>query len=184
MKTARYSKSRQKACQPCSNAKAKCDRNERSCGRCVLRGLACTYPPAASSRDSTGETEMCSPVSVSERLRGYRVSSDPEAVMSAAIPTPSPIGESIQPATRRARRESTATALNFSCLNLVCPIDADGIRNRWLNSYLPVPGQTLKTLPTNVPAFTLRILKSYAAIAVRGHGIPPFYTRHRRSTHH
>ncbi|KAL2175498.1 major facilitator superfamily domain-containing protein [Thermothelomyces heterothallicus CBS 202.75] len=101
MKTTRYSTSRQKACQPCSNAKAKCDHKAPSCGR-------------------------------------------------------------------------WSAALDFSHLDLVCPINADDIRNRWLNSYIPVPGQTTKTLSTAVTAFTYRILKSYAAIAVRGHGSLPF----------
>jgi hypothetical protein len=66
---------------------------------------------------------------------------------------------------------------DFSGLDLVCPINAEDIRNRWLNPYLPLPGQALKALPTSVTTFTHRILKSYASIAVRGRGMPPFIHR-------
>lgn len=64
--------------------------------------------------------------------------------------------------------------LDFSNLELVCPINVDEINNRWLNAYIPIPGQRLKEYPTNISAFIYRILKSYAAVAVRGRGIPPF----------
>lgn len=58
MKPSRYATSRQKACQNCSTAKAKCDRNPQRCGRCAQRGLNCAYPhelartPAASADGS------------------------------------------------------------------------------------------------------------------------------------
>jgi hypothetical protein len=44
MKPSRYATSRQKACQNCSTAKAKCDRHPQRCGRCAQRGLNCAYP--------------------------------------------------------------------------------------------------------------------------------------------
>ncbi|OIW22476.1 MFS general substrate transporter [Coniochaeta ligniaria NRRL 30616] len=92
MRATRYATSRQKACLPCSTAKAKCD---RKAGRCAS-------------------------------------------------------------------------------LELFCPINAEDIRNRWLNSYIPVPGQKIKEYPASVTAFIYRILKSYAAVTVRGRGVPPF----------
>ncbi|KAG6361672.1 hypothetical protein INS49_009899 [Diaporthe citri] len=61
MKTKRYANSRQKACQHCFTAKAKCDRHPKRCGRCAQRDLDCTYPrdrartPAASA-DSTRQS--------------------------------------------------------------------------------------------------------------------------------
>lgn len=64
--------------------------------------------------------------------------------------------------------------LDPSDLELFCPINADDISNRWLNSYVPVPGQKIKEYPTSITAFIYRILKSYAAITVRGRGVPPF----------
>ena len=64
--------------------------------------------------------------------------------------------------------------MDFSGLDLVCPINADEIKNRWIQAYLPVPGQTVKQYPTGVSNFIYHILKSYAAVAVSGRGVLPF----------
>lgn len=64
--------------------------------------------------------------------------------------------------------------LDFSRLELTCPIDADAITNRWLNPYIPHPEQTVKEYPASVTRFIYRILKSYAAMAARGRGTLPF----------
>ncbi|KAL4747908.1 hypothetical protein BDW72DRAFT_206054 [Aspergillus terricola var. indicus] len=55
--------------------------------------------------------------------------------------------------------------LNFSNLNLLCPIDANDIKNRWIQAYIPVPGQRVKTYPAGVSTFIYRTLKSYTATA-------------------
>lgn len=60
--------------------------------------------------------------------------------------------------------------LNFSNLNLLCPINANDIKNRWIQAYIPVPGQTVKTYPAGVSAFIYRTLKAYTATAVKGRG--------------
>ncbi|KAL7953194.1 major facilitator superfamily domain-containing protein [Trichoderma compactum] len=103
MKTTRYATSRQKACQQCSVAKARCDRKERCCSR----------------------------------------SSAPEF-------------------------------FDFSDLDLICPITPEEISNRWLNAYIPIPGQSVKNYPPTVAAFIYRLLKSYTGMAVHGRGFPPF----------
>lgn len=64
--------------------------------------------------------------------------------------------------------------LDFSQLELLSPINVDDISNRWLNSYIPVPGQKIKEYPATITAFIYRILKSYASVTVRGRGVPPF----------
>ncbi|KAB8236906.1 major facilitator superfamily domain-containing protein [Aspergillus alliaceus] len=61
--------------------------------------------------------------------------------------------------------------LDFSNLELVCPIDVDDISNRW--SYMPVPGQTVKEYPAGIAVFIFRILKPYAGVAVHCRGILP-----------
>lgn len=58
--------------------------------------------------------------------------------------------------------------------DLCCPIDADAISNRWLHSYIPLPGQKHKQYSASITAFIFRILKSYVAVTVHGHGHPPF----------
>ncbi|KAF2717767.1 MFS general substrate transporter [Polychaeton citri CBS 116435] len=64
--------------------------------------------------------------------------------------------------------------LDFSHLELVCSINPNDIRNRWLNSYVPIPGQIVKHYPANVSAFIYSVLKSYTGVTVRGRGVPPF----------
>lgn len=59
-------------------------------------------------------------------------------------------------------------------LELYCPIDVEAIRNRWLNVYLPVPGQKIKEYSQSINAFIWRILKAYAAVVTCGRGVPPF----------
>ncbi|KAI4596160.1 hypothetical protein KJ359_005666 [Pestalotiopsis sp. 9143b] len=57
---------------------------------------------------------------------------------------------------------------------LVCPINVDEIASRWLNTFIPIPGQKPKHYPTNITAFMRKVLGSYASKAVRGRGVPPF----------
>ncbi|KZL68152.1 C6 finger domain containing protein [Colletotrichum tofieldiae] len=63
---------------------------------------------------------------------------------------------------------------DFSRLELTCPINADDIANRWLNSFVPFPGQKAKDYTPHISAFIDRILKSYASSSIRGHKLPPF----------
>lgn len=64
--------------------------------------------------------------------------------------------------------------LDFTSLDLICPINVDDISNRWLNPYIPGPEQTVKEYPVTVTRFIHRILKTYASFATRGRGILPF----------
>jgi hypothetical protein len=65
-------------------------------------------------------------------------------------------------------------SLDFSNLELICPITPEDISNRWLNAYVPVPGQKVKEYPASITAFMSRILQSYATVSVRGREAPPF----------
>jgi hypothetical protein len=172
MKPARYSTTRQKSCQACSNAKAKCDRRAGTCGRCRLRGLGCIYPSTTVSSFSS-DVGPADPAAVST----------PPAPSIASFGDLTTVGDeiSVSPAPLRipdARPSSdhSRRGLDFSSigLHLTCPVNAEDIRNRWLNSYVPMPGQTEKALPRGTWAFLNRILKSYASVAVRGHNVLPF----------
>lgn len=204
MKTTRYSTSRQKACQQCSSAKAKCDRNLGRCTRCALKGLTCSYlqaPPSnpANIGGHNGEGPLYSPFSASNVLpaSGGPLPS-PDRETSAGTDTHGSFVESIQAISDTSPTNASSTtftrgyspknsssgstsrppgsseALDFSGLDLFSPINANDISNRWLNSYIPVPGQKVKEYPATITAFIYRILKSYVAIAVRGRGVPPF----------
>ncbi|KAI0101088.1 hypothetical protein F4814DRAFT_105339 [Daldinia grandis] len=209
MKATRYSTSRQKACRPCSTAKAKCDRRVGCCSRCALRGLPCSYPQTlpsqASSRDvsdNTGDStevglynSISEPSILSEASPGPEISTrpDPESLnsqslavelaqasgsmsptntSSATFVTRYAPNESILNITGRASR--SPEVLDFSSLELFSPIDVDGISNRWLNTYIPIPGQKVKEYPATITAFIYRLLKSFATVTVRGRGVPPF----------
>lgn len=67
----------------------------------------------------------------------------------------------------------TDTPRHFDTLDLVCPINSDDIKNRWLNSYVPLPGQSPKNYSQSVINFVYRMLKSYASTVIRGR-LPPF----------
>jgi hypothetical protein len=203
--TARYATSRQKACQQCSNAKAKCDRKERGCARCVQRGLSCTYLQTSSSgaldRDLTvnNDTEVHGPSSASNNLSVFDVllpSLDSELSIradthhlktgSGQTMHNSIMADNFQTNITRSHSPNTSylsptthvsgrmEVLDFSSLELVCPINAGEISNRWLNAYIPITGQTIKAYPNSITSFIYRILKSYAAVAVHGRGSPPF----------
>lgn len=64
--------------------------------------------------------------------------------------------------------------LNFSGLDLICPINADEITTRRMNPYISGPAQKIKNYPASIIAFMSRMLKSYAAAATSGRVIPPF----------
>lgn len=69
--------------------------------------------------------------------------------------------------------ESLSGHGNFD-VELFCPINVDDIKNRWLNSYVPILGQKVKEYAATTSVFIYRILNSYVSIAVRGRGVPPF----------
>ncbi|KOC11286.1 hypothetical protein AFLA70_212g001991 [Aspergillus flavus AF70] len=168
MRGSRYSTSRQKACQQCSSAKARCDRDRTTgpCGRCRQRGLPCVYPrttttPGSPARQRfvVGEGRLHSPFSLSD---ASFPSSEGELLVAGTMGDGLPaISDGLE-------------NLDFSDLELVCPINPDEISNRWLNAYMPIPGQTVKEYPAGIAAFIFRVLKSYAGVAVHGRGILPF----------
>ncbi|KAI1406862.1 hypothetical protein F5Y13DRAFT_183843 [Hypoxylon sp. FL1857] len=201
---ARYSTSRQKACQQCSSAKAKCDRKAGRCTRCALRGLSCSYlqvspsgGPPNNAADNGGEA-VYSPFSTSNILPASgELLPSPERETSAGTDTQTSFVDSAQIIGSTSPTNASSTtfighspkdsssdvtsrlparsdALDFSDLELFSPINVDDISNRWLNSYIPVPGQKVKEYPATITAFIYRILKSYVAVAVRGRGVPPF----------
>ncbi|KAF3087621.1 hypothetical protein TWF102_010459 [Orbilia oligospora] len=170
MKTTRYSSSRQKACQPCSNAKAKCDRKTEICSRCATRGLSCVYPSstpvvAQNTTNTGGKPEI-------------NVQPQPSISKNISIDTILPDLSSTASVCSLPQDANVAnpgnSPLDFSNLELVCPINADDINMRWMRSYIPLPEQIPKAYSTATVTFIRRVLKSYSAVAVRSRGIPPF----------
>lgn len=189
-KTSRYSTSRQKACQQCSGAKARCDRRAGGCTRCTQRGLRCAYPRAEISGgfDESGFiTDEGRPLSrFSTSNASFPGSEGAVATQGVIDVRPSDTSRvdlidgsgaflsEYEWLAKPARLVDGLEALNFSNLELICPINADDINNRWLNTYIPMPGQATKVYPVGISVFIYQILKSYAAVAVNGRGILPF----------
>ncbi|OJJ48531.1 hypothetical protein ASPZODRAFT_158219 [Penicilliopsis zonata CBS 506.65] len=152
MRTSRYSTSRQKACQQCCSSKVRCDRRVASgrCTRCTQKGLLCTRPQTEPKRTAPR-------TNLGKDTQAGQLSS-PFSGLDSSFATP----------------ENGLDAIDFSDLDLVCPINADDIQNRWLQAFIPVPGQTVKKYPPGVSAFIYNMLKSYASVAVGGRGVLPF----------
>ncbi|KAF2017871.1 MFS general substrate transporter [Aaosphaeria arxii CBS 175.79] len=153
MASSRYKVSRQRSCGHCMKAKRKCQGGPGTCVRCVKRGLDCTYfsenpQSQASTRFSTDDPHRI------DTLPGCTtISPDAQASVSLSPPT---------------------ELLDFSNLDIYCPIDANDIKNRWLNTFIPIPGQKVKEYPSSISAFIVRILESYVGITTSGRGYPPF----------
>ncbi|KAJ5671056.1 hypothetical protein N7507_000183 [Penicillium longicatenatum] len=130
---------------------------------------------------SQGQPSLQSPASIPDLLvpsfGGLPPDSQPEAW---TLPWGQPMRQSehasAAPSSTRPSNPLSAkdAELDFSNLELFCPINADEITTRWMNPWIPVPGQTIKQYPPGVSNFISRILKSYAAIAARGRGTLPF----------
>ncbi|KAJ3481826.1 hypothetical protein NLG97_g7725 [Lecanicillium saksenae] len=175
MKTSRYANTRQKSCQQCSSAKARCDRKQARCSRCAQRSLPCAYPRAPSSepRASASIPDPNSDISIilnaPDQTRG--------ALLASAVATTSVSDElttSHAASSIAAEGHDAQEGLDFSRLDLICPIDAERIQNRWLNPYFEQPDQSVKQYPSMVTRFIFRVLKSYAAMAARGRTTLPF----------
>ncbi|KAL2208059.1 hypothetical protein CC79DRAFT_1368912 [Sarocladium strictum] len=140
MRTTRYSTSRRKACKQCVAAKAKCDR-EPECGRCLQRKWSCTYVEGQSSPDPRSPAPSGTPpLKHRSRITPSRTPSTPgftdyNAPEKAFTPAASQ-GSHVRSATAGlAPVDIASDEVNFSGLSLICPIRAEDIANRWLNSF-------------------------------------------------
>ncbi|KAL3472964.1 hypothetical protein BJX99DRAFT_234470 [Aspergillus californicus] len=205
MKVSRYTSSRQKSCQQCSNRKARCDRKLGRCTRCTERGLLCVYPSPNPPGDTRHESLICDGGSLVSASRSDASLPSPNAELPINAESAKPFlpeyimdsqtivnnAGSIISSTRSALMSepflqrglgSSASGelpkkpdvLNFSHLDLICPINVDDISNRWLNSYIPGADQAVKKYPATVSRFIYQVLKSYAAVAARGRATLPF----------
>ncbi|KAH0436345.1 hypothetical protein CcaCcLH18_04365 [Colletotrichum camelliae] len=191
MRSTRYSTSRQKACRQCVAAKAKCDRNPGCCARCEQRRLPCAYAPTnhtapqptrsrpeLSPSGPGDDTETPGPREAGNHLPSPEHDASNDSVYSAdpasgSTPTDA-AGSNDPPRLDPLPPANTGVELDFSHLNLTCPINPDDIANRWLHNFVPLPGQTVKKYTPSISAFIHRVLQSYANCAIRGHKVPPF----------
>lgn len=146
MKNSRYSKSRQKVCSSCAAAKAKCDRAQGRCSRCTKRDLQCDF--TGSSTEHRASRTVLS------------LSHDNGTITNTALPHDG--------------AGASSSHLDFSGLDLVCTINADDIRARWLYNLVPVAGQMPKEYPAGITNFIAKTLNAYSSTAMKGRDLPPF----------
>ncbi|KAI3331411.1 hypothetical protein F4824DRAFT_296160 [Ustulina deusta] len=200
MKSGRYSISRQKACQQCSASKAKCHRFEGGCSRCVQRGLRCAYPRSASPREAAHQPSVAGErVRLTEQTAAVDPAIDnaiPHHELFGDNGSMRPVNRSTRSNMERdvaslseptsasrhpndmsltvAQGADGAEIKDFVDLRLICPINAEGIANRWLGAYIPLLDQKAKEYPTAIKTFLHRMVKSYVIVTIRGRGYPPF----------
>ncbi|EED20217.1 C6 finger domain protein, putative [Talaromyces stipitatus ATCC 10500] len=159
MEGKRYATSRRKACQHCSSAKAKCDLRDGGCSRVWARVVLLPTIWMGAVEQSGGSVAQGSIANVNGSPTNTSLTASSE-------------GHTPNASLLNIRRHVETP--EFTELDLVCPINVEDISNRWINSYVPLPGQKRKDYPASVTAFMYRILNSYVAVAVHGRGPPPF----------
>lgn len=204
MKASRYATSRQKACLRCSAAKVKCDRKSGRCSRCASKEFVCAYISGAShglsilADGANTQSVSNNDPSFADSHESYHSATNSEALVYTYPRTGESTSESLLSSIESSvvpvlqvyhqvgpHKESTGVASdvveadpphgNTPVIDeLCCPIDAEAIRNRWLNVYLPVAGQKTKVYPASITTFIYHILKAYTTLTTRGQGLPPF----------
>ncbi|KAK6222434.1 C6 finger domain containing protein [Colletotrichum tabaci] len=153
-----------------------CDRARA--GLAVSRNLAVGSEGANTHpREAQQEAALGSRPGLTETILSFRVPTPerPETAEIGLLPSRQQHGASTTGSSIPARSASRPSdGLDFSHLELVCPINADDIANRWLHNFVPVPGQVTKDYTPRVSAFIHRMLKSYANSSIRGRRVPPF----------
>ncbi|OBT67283.1 hypothetical protein VE03_02624 [Pseudogymnoascus sp. 23342-1-I1] len=180
MKASRYASSRQKSCQQCSDSKARSNtRGDARLGSNTDSLISALVPGASypsPNSDLLINAGGSNPTLPHHTIDTQTIINDADFVVSSGPP-------GCIPESRIARHPDSSAAgevpekpdiLDFSHLDLICPINVDDISNRWLNPYISSVGQEIKEYPAPVTRFIYRVLKSYAAVAARGRDTLPF----------
>jgi hypothetical protein len=172
---------RKKACKQCTKAKVRCGLERPSCRRCRSRDLPCIYL-----------TPGPLPGNVTTRTSPQIDATEPEQPTAPARYPPTPIGlvddiffnpHPAQNFTSTLRRQNpefrSAGALHrnttdYTTIDLLSVTDSALIRDRWLQSFLPTPGQRAKVLPPHTVQFLSCVFRSYSRKLLRPGCFPPF----------
>lgn len=172
---------RKKACQTCTDSKVRCSLEKPTCSRCWTRGKQCRYPAGS------GDVHRSSPVTSSERNSADEsLGIEPPlanfSVTSTATAFASPVsGHASNIPHIYSQHESTQTVdtdLTFDDIDLVPMIDAEKIRDRWLQPYfLTTTGQVPKLFNPFTLQFVACVLRSYPDHLLDEKSLPPFMHR-------
>jgi hypothetical protein len=172
---------RKKACKQCTKAKVRCGLERPSCRRCQSRDLPCKYltpspllgnvaTPTSPQFDATEPEQPTAPV-------GYP--STPIGPADDIFFNPHP-AQNFTSTLRRQNPEFRSTGAqhrnttNYTTIDLISVTDSALIRDRWLQSFLPTPGQRAKVLPPHTVQFLSCVFGSYSRKLLRPGSFPPF----------
>ncbi|CAG7965270.1 unnamed protein product [Penicillium nalgiovense] len=169
---------RKKACQSCTDSKVRCGLEKPTCSRCRARGKQCRYPAGS------GDVYQSSPVVSNGQISADEILSfEPSLANFSTTPTltafSSPVSGHASDIPRiDSQHESTQTVdtdLTFDHIDLVPMIDAEKIRDRWLQPYLLTATEQVPKLfnPFTVQ-FVTCVLRSYPNHLLDEKGLPPF----------
>lgn len=178
MKIRKQGPPRKKACQICTESKVRCSLEKPTCSRCWTRGKQCRYPAGSD------DVHRLSPVVSSERISADEsLSFEPSladfSATSTATALSSPMsGHASDIPHIYSQHESTQTVdtdLNFDHIDLVPMIDAEKIRDSWLQPYLlTTTGQVPKLFNPFTAQFVTCVLRSYPNHLLDEKSLPPF----------
>ena len=168
---------RKKACKQCTKAKVRCDLERPSCRRCLSRALPCKYLTL-----SPLPGNVATPTSPRFDV------AEPEQPTAPAGHSSTPIGSvddiffntnpthvlrTQNPEFRSAGAQHRNTT-DYTTIDLISVTDSTLIRDRWLQSFLPTPGQRAKILPPHTVQFLSGVFRSYSRKLLRSGCFPPF----------
>jgi hypothetical protein len=172
---------RKKACKQCTKAKVRCGLEKPSCRRCQSRGLPCKYL-----------TPGPLPGNVATSTNPQFDTTEPEQTTASARYPPMPIGpagdifgnphpaRNFTPTLCRQNPEFRSAGarhrntVDYTTIDLISVTDSVLIRDRWLQSFLPTPGQRAKVLPLHTVQFLSCVFRSYSRKLLQPDCFPPF----------
>lgn len=181
---------RKKACEQCSTAKVRCDLKRPHCTRCQSRRAGCQYvrrptsPPSPSSLPNVHEpgtvhahvTEAADHSS-GDALGAFNLLDSSSLVDTNTPPLGLSVHEPRRPVQGHGERPSNPTwtneGLDFTHVHLICTVDSNRVRNRWLQDLLPWPNQRPKSYSPGTVQFLSRVLKTYPYMMVESGKLPP-----------
>ncbi|KAK9321064.1 hypothetical protein V1517DRAFT_185555 [Lipomyces orientalis] len=176
---------RKKACQQCTEAKARCGLEKPDCFRCKSRGFICVYSSPSTNVSGTVLTRNAGhqdgndehfDLSFSQPANGV-VTTTPSSASSLLQTSASFEHTSTEPQKDKSSGSeyelSVDDKLDFTVPDLRATTDSLQIRNRWMESFLPSSSQRPKILPEYTVQYLSCVLRTYPKCMLRPSGLPP-----------
>ncbi|KAK9242967.1 hypothetical protein V1506DRAFT_570300 [Lipomyces tetrasporus] len=156
---------RKKACQQCTEAKARCGLEKPDCFRCKSRGVPCVYgsPSFGQPVNGVGTPSQSSASSLLQTSASLQsTSTEPQKDTSPSSEYEPSVDNKLED-----------NKLDFAALDLCSTTDSSQIRNRWMESFLPSPSQRPKILQEYTVQYLSCVLRTYPKCMLRPSGLPP-----------